>query len=157
MKNAEKNQTLCTQTHQEEGVEIEIFRAIAQEYFYEDSDEEVEEILWAKQARLHETLLQQLIQDFGQENIWNSQVAHYVEVEYDSGYESGPEPMDIDEGESTQGLELEENYTTNPDLDQGWEENNNDSFPEFPEMDLDSEEWSQSIDEYIDWEYYDSL
>ncbi|CAG8683614.1 3571_t:CDS:2 [Dentiscutata erythropus] len=70
---------------------------------------------------------------------WDNQTAHYIE------------------GESTHGLKFEENYTTNPNLDQSWQENNNNSFPGFPNMDLDLEEWSQSRDEYIDWEYYDSL
>ncbi|CAG8675804.1 27961_t:CDS:2, partial [Dentiscutata erythropus] len=133
--------------------------AIAQEYFIDDSDREIEEIPWSKQdcKKLYSNNL-------------TKNLAVKLPGTVKRGYKSGPEPIDIDEiylievsrwEEPTQGLEFEENeknYPTYTNFEQSWyETNNNDSFSEFPNMDLDSEEWLQSMDEYINWEYYDFL
>ncbi|CAG8582788.1 27924_t:CDS:2, partial [Dentiscutata erythropus] len=114
------------ETQLEELVEdIEAFRVIAEEYFLKESTK-------------HEALLQQIIQKFGREISWVSQIKDNMENETRNDNKLEPQSMDLDEdhlikilswGESAHGLEFKENI-------------NNDQLSD---ISLDQDEWHKLL------------
>ncbi|CAG8634130.1 10479_t:CDS:2 [Dentiscutata erythropus] len=100
--------------------------------------------------------------EFLQENP-ETQIAAVEEIENEYIQNTGPEdevqPMELDEvylidipqwGELTTGLEFEETNEYHENA-----ADYSDLFPGIPGMNFNSEDWSQPMDTYIDWEYYD--
>ncbi|CAG8619798.1 9755_t:CDS:2 [Dentiscutata erythropus] len=149
--------------------EIEIFRAIAKEYFIDSSDKEVDTIPWNlstedseweyDEARIEIT--------WAEDNEYQNSLLSTNNPENELQLMNTNEVYLIDIphwGEAADGLEFEENiftsenYDSYPHFNKNWNEpDQNDLFSDFSDMDIEENECSQSMNEYINREHYDSL
>ncbi|CAG8662103.1 15047_t:CDS:2 [Dentiscutata erythropus] len=156
----------------------EVFQVIAQNYFPEDLDEEMEmvsqnpnaENRWEEDINSNIEYLQDLLTELAIEAeleiTWSTMNGYQNEYIQNTSSEDEVQPMELDEvylidisqwGELTTGLEFEETneYHENAvayfGLDPSWHEADySDFFPEIPGLNFDSEDWSQPMDTYID-------
>ncbi|CAG8744772.1 28045_t:CDS:2 [Dentiscutata erythropus] len=86
--------------------EVEVFQVIDQNYFPENL---LEESINGKKIKNEKDLLTELAIEAEIEITWSTMNGYPNELVQDASPKNGIQPMKLDEGESTTGLEIEEN------------------------------------------------